>query len=218
MSALLADRRRQRGLAAIALGLLARLRDRAASALPGSTASAKRMLASVYSCPQYTRVSRRQRRERATATPTSAAAFPRTGGRTRPRTACRRRTATARRSTSPKNAMWPAVWPGMSSTAQSHADPGHLDLVAFAERAGAVRESPRARGRTPGTRIAREQRRNAADVIPVVMRGEDRRQAQAVRGRGSRAPAAASPGSTTTALTRLRAKSRCSCPRKRGWG
>ena len=73
----------------------------------------------------------------------------------------------------PTYAIWPAVWPGISSTDSASPMPGNDDLVALAQRM-----------RAPGNRLPRrsvdghlpalEQRAVAADMIAVMMRADDR--------------------------------------------
>ena len=99
----------------VALGLLARVRARErrdCRARPRARSEGSRACTRGRS----RRASPAAARRASTATSTSAPACPRTGGRSPPRTACRRRTAAGAPPTSPTYAMWPAVWPGMSST------------------------------------------------------------------------------------------------------
>ena len=134
-------RRRSSTAASARRARASRARARSARArprCPGSTASAKRRLASVYSWPQYTRVAAGKRRELRQATPTSGLGVP---SNSRPQPAAN--------SVSPQNSSgsspdvligdMPGRVAGNVEHRERDVDARHVDAVAFAERVRAPR-------------------------------------------------------------------------------
>src|SRR5687768_433883 len=129
----------------------------ASAALPGSTASAKRMFAIVYSCPQYTRVAP-GRRASLPSESTICAGVP---SKSRPQPQANS-VSPQKSSPAPASAMWPAVWPGMSSAASSMPMPGTVMRSPSASRWSRAAETSRA-----GPKVGHFQRAASAGSPPT---------------------------------------------------